>query len=296
MKKLYFLFIFILVFSVSFISCTKDDSTSETEEVEIVPLLEESFLNVTYGTNSQQVYDVFLPAGRNSEATKVIVLVHGGAWTGGDKEDMAYLVDFIKASLPDYAIVNMNYILAEPPTTPAFPNQFLDVGAVISQITSQQESLQILPEFGLIGTSAGAHLSLIYDFVYDINDQVKLVCDIVGPTDFTDPFYSDGPLFDEYLDALVDEDAYPINTNLAEATSPLYHVNSNSSPCILFYGNQDPLVPLSNAENLDQALTNNSIDHSYTVYAGGHGDWDETSYLNLSIQLTEFINTYLPVQ
>ena len=93
-------------------------NTSCTSENDVAPnetLTEESLLNVSYGSNSQQKYDIYLPAGRSSEKTKVIVLVHGGGWTEGDKADMEYLIPALKANHPDYAIVNINYVLADLP-------------------------------------------------------------------------------------------------------------------------------------------------------------------------------------
>lgn len=263
-----------------------------------VPLEAATFFNVSYGSDSQQTYDIYLPQGRTSESTKVIVLVHGGGWTGGDKADMTEFVDLIQANHPNHAVVNVNYVLASftPPFKSAFPNQFLDLDAVIEKLTAEKDDLQILPEFGMIGTSAGAHLSLMYDFVYDTDDQVKFVADIVGPTDFTDPFYADDPNFDLVLGFLVDEDAYPADTNYAEATSPTYQASASSSPVVMFYGNQDPLVPLTNGERLDAALTEAQVSHSFTVYDGGHGDdWSATDGLNLQNQISEYINDYLPV-
>jgi len=283
------LFLFVQVFN----SCSSDDSN--TDDTITLPLEETMLLNVSYGNNSQQVYDVYLPANRSSDKTKVIVLVHGGGWTGGDKSDMDEFIDLIKLNHPNHAIVNINYVLAVPPSIPAFPNQFLDLETVIFQLTNLKDDYHILPEFGLIGTSAGAHISLMYDYLYDTNDQVKMVCDIVGPTDFTDPFYSDDPLFELLVAALIDEDAYPVETNLAEITSPLFHVSSNSSPTILFYGIEDPLVPISNGDSLDMALTNSTVTHSYTMYQGGHGDWSDENLNDLTEQLTSFINTHLPI-
>jgi len=298
MKKIYFLLFLAVGLGFTVSSCSSDDSTDDTIIQDEEPLTASFSLNVSYGENPQQVYDIYLPEGRSSEKTKVIILVHGGGWTAGDKEDMENFVELIQQFRPNHAIVNINYILANtsPPFTPAFPNQFLDLGLVIDQIISQKENLNILPEFGLIGTSAGAHISLMYDYVYDTEDVVKMVCDIVGPTNFTDPHYADNPLFGLLLDVLVDESAYPFETNYAEATSPALNVSSSSSPSILFYGNQDPLVPLSNGELLEDNLSNTSIDHSFTVYNGGHGDWDESSLLDLNIKLTDFIDTYLPVE
>lgn len=298
MRYLYILLIAI-GFSISFSSCSSSDDEITTDDTTIIeqPTLEAvTFTDVSYGADPQQVYDLYLPEGRTAEATKVIVLVHGGGWTSGDKSDMAASVAFVQAFHPDHAIVNVNYVLATVSGTPAFPNQYLDIQAVINQITTQSETLQILPEFGMIGTSAGAHLAMMYDYVYDTNDQVKFVINIVGPSDFTDPFYANDPTFNIALNLLVDEDQFPEGTNYAVANSPALQVTANSSPTLLFYGDQDPLVPLSNGMQLDSHLNTANVPHLFTVYQGGHGDdWSEESTLDLTLKSSEYINTYLPV-
>ena len=298
MRYLYILLIAI-GFSISFSSCSSSDDEITTDDTTIIeqPTLEAvTFTDVSYGTDPQQVYDLYLPEGRTAETTKVIVLIHGGGWTSGDKSDMAASVAFVQAFHPDHAIVNVNYVLATVSGTPAFPNQYLDIQAVINQITTQSEALQILPEFGMIGTSAGAHLAMMYDYVYDTNDQVKFVINIVGPSDFTDPFYANDPTFNIALNLLVDEDQFPEGTNYAVANSPALQVTANSSPTLLFYGDQDPLVPLSNGMQLDSHLNTANVPHLFTVYQGGHGnDWNEESTLDLTLKSSEYINTYLPV-
>ncbi|GGG32630.1 lipase [Dokdonia pacifica] len=298
MRYLYILLIAI-GFSISFSSCSSSDDEITTDDTTIIeqPTLEAvTFTDVSYGADPQQVYDLYLPEGRTAEATKVIVLIHGGGWTSGDKSDMAASVAFVQAFHPDHAIVNVNYVLATVSGTPAFPNQYLDIQAVINQITTQSEALQILPEFGMIGTSAGAHLAMMYDYVYDTNDQVKFVINIVGPSDFTDPFYTNDPTFNIALNLLVDEDQFPEGTNYAVANSPALQVTANSSPTLLFYGDQDPLVPLSNGMQLDSHLNTANVPHLFTVYQGGHGnDWSEESTLDLTLKSSEYINTYLPV-
>jgi len=214
-----------------------------------------------------------------------------------DKSDMAASVAFVQAFHPDHAIVNVNYVLADLATgTEAFPNQYLDIQAVINQITAQSEDLHILPEFGMIGASAGAHLAMMYDYVYDTNDQVKFVINIVGPSDFTDPFYSEDPTFNIALNLFVDESQFPEGTDYAVANSPALQVTASSSPTLLFYGNQDPLVPLSNGMQLDSNLNTSNIPHLFTVYEGGHGDdWSEESTLDLTLKSSDYINTYLPI-
>lgn len=293
------LLLIVIGFSIAFISCSSSDENITTDDTTIIEdaVLEALVLNdVSYGDDPQQVYDLYLPEGRSVDKTKVIVLVHGGGWTSGDKSDMAASVAFVQAFHPDHAIVNINYVLASLPNTPAFPNQYIDIQTVINQITEQQEDLQILPEFGMIGASAGAHLAMMYDYVYDTSDQVKFVINIVGPSDFTDPFYADDPNFNIALSFLVDQDQFPTDTNYAVANSPALQVTSNSSPTLLFYGNQDPLVPLTNGMQLDSNLNTANVPHLFTVYQGGHGDdWSEASTLDLTQKSSEYINTYLPI-
>lgn len=287
MKKTLFITLF-LGLHLLFVSCSQDGPTEQE------PLLAETFLNVSYGSNVNQKYDLYLPANRSTEKTKLIVLVHGGGWTGGDKSDMDFLIPYIKLRHPDHAIVNANYRLADL-ETPAFPNQFLDLKSVIEKITAEKNTLNVRPEFALVGVSAGAHLSLMYDYVYDTTDQVKMVADIVGPTDFTDPFYSNDPNFPILMALLVDKNAYPPETNYAEILSPALQVSKVSSPTLLFYGDSDPLVPVSNALKLQSALNEFQIDHNYTLYSGGHGDWEPKDIDDMIAQISNYVDMYLKI-
>jgi len=306
MKTLRYLLLFGSLF-LGFSSCSDDndtdlsndldtienqDTTDEGVNLEALILLEES-----YGEDSQQVFDIYLPEGRSTATTKIILLVHGGGWVGGDKEDMTNFISDIQQAHPDHAIVNMNYVLANLSTnTPAFPNQYLDIDLLINTLVAQSETLHIRPEIGIIGTSAGAHLGMIYDYVYDTTDRVKFVVDIVGPSNFSDPFYADDPNFNIALSLLTDETAFPEGIDLAMANSPSAQVNIKSSPTLLFYGNQDPLVPLTNGQSLDTALNQFEIPHSFTIYDGGHGDdWSDASILDLRNKINNFIDTHLGI-
>lgn len=286
MKKLLIIILFLGI-QLSYVSCSKDnDPNSE------IPIAAAIFLDVSYGNNTQQKYDLYLPANRSATKTKVIALVHGGGWTQGDKNDMAFLIPYIQQKHPNHAIVNINYVLADI-NNPAFPNQILNLDAVISKLTNEKDELKIFPEFALVGVSAGAHLSLLYDYVYDTDDQVKLIADIVGPTDFTDPFFTENPDFPALMTLLVDESAYPSGTNYAEVLSPALQVSGNSSPSLLFYGNADPLVPLSNANTLNAALNTAQIDHNFNVYEGGHGNWAQNDLADMLSQISDYIDIYL---
>ena len=67
--------LFYLAFiGVLFFSCSNEDSELNSEP-EIIEAYEA--LDVSYGSDSNQVFDIYLPEGR-TENTKVLFLVHGG--------------------------------------------------------------------------------------------------------------------------------------------------------------------------------------------------------------------------
>lgn len=272
-----------------FFSCSSDDSSP----IDSAPLEAESRMNVSYGSHPQQVYDLYLPADRSSDDTKVIMLIHGGGWTSGDKIDMNPSVTFLQSLHPDHAIVNVNYVLANA-ENPAFPNQFLDIKSIVSKLTAESNDLQIKPEFGMVGTSAGAHIAMMYDYKYDTNDQVKFVANIVGPSDFTDPFFVDNFPIEPIIDQLVDESAYPVGTNLLEELSPVFHVTAGASPTCMFYGNEDPLVPEENGTTLKVKLDANGVGNTLRIYNGGHGnDWSNVDLVEAQGIISEYITDYL---
>jgi acetyl esterase/lipase len=72
-----------------FVACQKDTGDDNKENAE------QTILNVSYGADTAQRMDVYLPANRTTTDTKVLVLVHGGAWSTGDKTEFN---EFIRSS------------------------------------------------------------------------------------------------------------------------------------------------------------------------------------------------------
>ena len=280
--------LFVLLW-VGLFSCSSDDETLPDD----TPLEEVSLLDLSYGNHPEQRYDLYLPEGRTAETTKVLVLVHGGGWTGGDKADMGLYVELVQQRQKDYAIVNVNYVLANE-TTPAYPNQINDIMAVIEDVKSKASEHQIRPKFGFIGVSAGAHLSLLYSYAFDTDNDVEMVCSVIGPADFTDPAYlADSSIYQEEYSILIGGDFSSASLDLLEEVSPVHQVDGSAPPTIMFYGNTDPLIPNSQHQNLKAVLDENGILNSLTVYDGGHGDWDLFSYLDLNAQLSAFMDSNL---
>lgn len=289
MKKVVFpVFILLLLLLAS---CSSDGENVMPPEMmeEVVPETLEAVTlnNITYGTAEGQNYDIYLPENRTLD-TKVILLIHGGGWTSGDKADMFGFQEFIKSQLPDVAVVNMNYRLADNETSP-FPMQTDDITTLVTQLKEKQSEYQISTTLGLMGVSAGGHLSLLWSYAHDTEEQVRMVCSIVGPTNFLDEAYlnSTDPVILELI-GLFGED-----TAFLEETSPLFQVKTTSPPTQLFYGGQDPLIPTSQGVDLEAKLTELNVIHEFTLYeTEGHG-WVGDNLFDTSIKLKAFIETYL---
>lgn len=263
-----------------FYSCSNDENGTSVDLT-----VAKTMLNVSYGSNSQQVFDLYLPANRSESSTKTLILVHGGAWIEGDKADMNYAVDIIKQFLPEYAIANVNYRLATTGNY-AFPMQINDIDAIVQKL--KNDDYQISDNFGFIGTSAGGHLSMLYSYGHNSNNDIKMVCSIVGPTNFTDPNYINNPAWLDLYFNLTGVH-YADNPTYYEQLSPLFRATSSSVPTIMFYGNADPLIPTSQGVDLHAKLDQLGVYNEFNLYNGGHGNWSQTDLLDANLKMIAFI-------
>ncbi|HEX8269099.1 MAG TPA: alpha/beta hydrolase [Flavobacterium sp.] len=244
-------------------------------------------MNVAYGTDPEQKIDLYLPAGRNTD-TKVFILVHGGGWSSGSKSDFNYVVPMLKSQFPNYAIINMDYRLATM-QSPAYPKQIDDIKKVIDHL--QTSDYSISNQYAFIGASAGAHLAMLYSYKEDSADNVKAVCSIVGPTDFSDPSYTDNPMFQYGSFYLIGNIDYAQNPEIVAAVSPAAHVSADSPPTIMFYGGMDPLIPATQGARLKDKLDQFGVYNEYNLYpSGGHGNWNTQTMLDFQTKLIAFFH------
>ncbi|MER3498932.1 MAG: lipase [Chitinophagaceae bacterium] len=225
----------VLVFaSLFFLSCKKEKGNDQQS------LPAQTYLNVAYGNDPAQKMDVYLPAGRTTATTKVMVMIHGGAWSSGDKTDFNAYVDTIKRRQPDYAIFNLNYRLSTG-TTNTFPAQENDVKAALSFIVNKLSEYNISDKIVLLGASAGGHLAMLQAYKYTTPIKVKAVVDFFGPTDMND-LYNNPLLVPPATVALIVGATPTSNPTLYQQSSPINFVSSQSPPTIVFQGGADPLV------------------------------------------------------
>lgn len=252
----------LILFTLIISSCKKDDSPEKDMPV--------TMLNVSYGTNAQQKMDIYLPATRNTATTKVIIMIHGGGWSTGDKADFDEYVDSLKKREPAYAIFNINYRLANPPDI--FPAQEQDVKAAIEFIYNKRTEYNISDKFVLIGASAGGHLALLQGYKYSTPVKPKAIIDFFGPTELISLYNNPpNPLVQPLLTSVLGGTPTTNNTIYTQS-SPINFVSSQSPPTMILQGGADIVVSPSQSVLLDTKLNTSGVTHQYIFYSTeGHG-------------------------
>lgn len=270
-------------FFAAFTSCQKSEKGTEM-------LSQSDSKNVFYGNDTAQIMDIYLPAGRDTAKTNVLLFIHGGSWNSGDKNEFTDAIAAVRVKLPGYAMFNINYRLAKNDST-RFPVQMNDIESAIHFIERKANEYKVnVNKVGLIGASAGAHLALLKAYKNNSNGKVKAVVDLFGPSDLTD-LYNNHPVPAQARPVLVDFlGATPAtNPQTYYQASPVNFVNAQSVPAKIFHGTEDVVVPIAQSTALAAKLLANNVKVDTTIYKGeGHG-WQGNNLLDTYQKTIDFI-------
>lgn len=265
------------------------------------------FKNLSYGSHERQVLDLRLPENSDGEVG-LVLMIHGGAWIGGDKEGYATGIKTACEEL-GYAAAAINY-------------RYLSEDVTLHDIADDIESaLRVIKEKGaavgidinkvlLTGDSAGAHLSMFYAYSRCDTAPIKpaAVVSNCGPTDLSDEnFYINNSLGNE--ETIADLFSLCIGRDFSyaqrasykeelEAVSPLYYVNAQTVPTVINHGMKDSIVPFSNAQALVAKFEEYGVKYDFNAYPNSDHDLGSDSE-NKSIAndlLISYIKTYLGVE
>lgn len=241
------------------------------------PIPAATILNYSYGADARMKMDIYLPQGRSSASTKTLVLIHGGSWVGGDKNDLNIFLDSFKRVLPNWAIINLNYPLIDIASgANRYPSQTLFIRRAMDTVKNNLQAWGISNKLGMWGASAGANLALMHSYTQNNDGLIKAVGNLFGPTDLRDCWINPpGPdtraIVINYTGVLI--------PNLFQAdqydwSSPLYTMPNNAPPTISFHGTADVLVSVTQARRLRDKLNVKGIVNQYYEYPGlGHDIW-----------------------
>jgi len=274
-----------LVFMAFITSCQK-----ENNDAAAVPAKE--MANVSYGGDNRQKMDVYLPAGRNKEETRAMVLIHGGSWTSGNKTELTAYVDSFKRRMPDLAIININYRLATNGITLNAAEE--DVKSAIEFIAGSANEWGINKNrIGMLGVSAGAHLALLHAYKQTDPVRLKAVIDFFGPTDlvtmYQQPWH---PLVNILLNAVMGTTP-DVNLEMYRQLSPVQFISAQSPPTLILHGSADEVVAVSQSHSLKAKLDAAGVVNKIEIYdREGHG-WFGAKMTHSFDLVQNFLNQHL---
>ncbi len=283
-----FVILFQIILATS--SCTKEsDPGSQNNGT----LRDTTILNVSYGLDPYNVYDLYLPEGRDNN-TPVVLIIHGGAWKAGQKEDMNSYVKQLRNTWPEAAVVNMNYRLASNAKNIHHNDMMLDIKSVINHINKNKTTYQISSKFCVAGASAGGHMAMIYAYKYDDTNAIQCVGNIFGPSNLADwSWYNSNNIFlgANVGDVLSEYVGLPWESTLYQGVSPYWTVTASSQPTIIFHGTLDPIVPVQQSQLLKNKLNSLNVPNEYHEYLAFHG-FDATQTADVIAKMVTFFKKH----
>lgn len=244
------------------------------------------------GKNGQPLelkMDCAFPKESDVAALPVVIYIHGGGWSGGDRTiGLPFAIAFARGN---YFACTISYRLSGEAI---FPAQLQDVKDAVRFIRGHAEELAIDPDrIGVWGHSAGGHLSALLGVTGNVatfaepagarrqSSAVQAVVDVSGPTDLLliAPDGDGGPMISQLLGGTVRD-----KQELAKSASPVNHVDAKDAPFLIIQGGQDRLVPDEQAEVMRDALKSAGVECEYLyVREADHGVMDRRAFLATAV-------------
>jgi acetyl esterase/lipase len=271
-------------------------------EAEIVPLMppvpedvsaHTSLTYVTVGDNELKL-DIYSPKNTVKPAP-LVVLVHGGCWMDGTREEMGFYA--VNLARRGYVTASVDYRLSEEAPYPAAID---DLRSALQWLTTNASTYDIDPSrIALMGASAGGHLveylgyaanTSTKEYPNGLGPKVQAIIPLYGWSDLTDAsvnyqYYMELFLGSKYADA----------PKLYEEASPITHVDKHDPPTLLLHGTIDTIVPITQADKLAKKLEQNDVPYIYAPFKGGYHGYDMFQDSNPSVMylIEEFLAEYL---
>ena len=304
MQQLLSLMISIMMFFLSLFGFGSGTTAPETpaDETAFRPVYV-SDTTVAYGENDDQNLDLYIPVGKSGPAS-LVVLIHGGAWVTGTKE--TYLSEALRLQSLGYVVANINYRYLGKGVLPSDELDDITAAMAAAKTLCAQKGVT-LQTAALMGVSSGGHLALLYAYTKQAAAPVpvKTVISSSAPTDLTDPAFIEGAagelaasvigMSPQTLLALAQSPFGQLFMTPLAKLSPAKLVTGSTVPTLMAHGKNDNIVPYSNAQRLDAALTVNGVAHDFVTFPNsGHAllnDMDCT--LQFQSLTTQYLARYL---
>lgn len=267
------------------------------------------YTDLSYGEKTANKFDLYVPADQSKGTYGLVVYLHAGGFTTGDKKDDEKMLQWL-ASL-GYVAAGINYTLASEKNPNAnVYTQSLEIKESIPYVVAEAERLGYkIDRMAMAGGSAGHALAMIYAYrdAKEAPVPVKLLFGGVGPSSFyPEDWTSYG--FDKNFEAAaamfslmsgksITSDMFGTADydEVIRDISALLWINEETVPSVLAYGKHDKVQPYLASVRLDEALTKYNVPHEYIVFEhSGHGLQNDTKEsIIYNEKIVEYLDFYM---
>ncbi len=240
------------------------------------------FKDIKYGNRERNTLDLYIPPiADKGQEQGVVLFLHGGSWTSGDKSSMAEECRTYADKGYLTATMNYSFLGKSGEETIDFNTMLTEIATALSTIKGYAAAQGInVSKAALSGYSAGAHLAMLYG--YSMMEQsplpVLFVHSKAGPADFS-TFALDSDDAKQFMEksglgVMSPEELAKNEQFLAmlRAISPVTYVQEGTPTTLLSYGRQDTLVVWENVNSLMNAFAATGVEYTLVEYPNsGHG-------------------------
>lgn len=270
--------------------------------------------DLPYGEGEANRFDLYLPADSSRESYGLVVYLHAGGFTSGDKSGDRQILAWLCGK--GYVACGVNYTLRSDANSAGVLTQSNEIKAAIPKVVeaARAEGYPI-GSMAVAGGSAGHTLAMIYAYrdAAEAPVPVALTFGAVGPSCFhTEDWGNYGldrdtqesrlgaaALFGAMLGAEITADEIESGAYL-ERMKPLSAadwVTPDSPPTVVAYGTHDRIQPFKASLRLRAALEANGVDYRYFECPhSGHGLQNDNAVYRRWMETVEaYLDRYMPV-
>ena len=267
-----------------------------------------AYTDLPYGEGAANKFDLYVPADKSQDAYGLVVYLHAGGFTGGDKSGDAEMLEWLCSK--GYVAAGINYTLKNETNGASVYSQSVEIRESIPYVISEAEKLGYhLDRMAISGGSAGGCLALIYAY-RDADTSplpVRMVFEAVGPADFHQEDWTTygldqsdeacAAMFSAMSGTLISPEEIADGSYLqtVKPISAVDWVTKNAPPTVMAYGRHDIVQPFAASQSLAAALEKNGVDHRYFVAEhSGHGlQNDNKVYMEYLDAVVEYLDKYM---
>lgn len=270
--------------------------------------------DISYGEGEANKFDLYLPKDNTKKAYGLVVYLHAGGFTSGDKTDDKSTLAWLCSK--GYVAAGINYTLRTDNNNVSVYDQSNEIKAAIpAVIEAAKKAGYNIDKMTMAGGSAGHALAMIYAYRDGKDAPVPVVFTYgaVGPSSYhvedwgifgigsdTDESRTAGSiLFSVMSGKTITTDEIKDGTYLEKMKdiSGAEWVKNNPIPTVVAYGALDRVQPFAASKRLEAALKENHADYKYYVLEhSGHGLQNDYAVSRQWMEaVEEYLDKYMPV-